>query len=142
MKVLRMWLIVAVLFLLAGTALAGDPYVGTYSCSDEPVQGCSDCKDFNIEGPNQMVVKQDGSVYHFCPQGFDAGSLRAGSDDCTTGKIVSGVATWDGTDTFEGMTIKSHATATFSGNTLTLREDGVISGLCNCKFSLTTMCTK
>ncbi|MDC0335768.1 hypothetical protein OAN24_02575 [Pseudodesulfovibrio sp.] len=142
MKVLHIALIVAVLFLVSGTALADDPYVGVYSCTGAPVQGCGACSDFTIESPNQVSVSKDGSQYKFCASGFTAGAFRAQDDDCFTGPITNGVARWSGSDTFEGMTVNAQATVTFGNNNAAMELDGSVSGTCTCNFSLKAVCTK
>ena len=133
MKALCILLVGVFLFVFGVVAQADDPYVGSYSCSGSPMQGCGSCPDFSIEGPKRMVVSYvSGTTYKFCDE----------TGECETGDVQGGVARWTEKDSDEGITISATATATFNNNTLTMAEYGTVSGSCSCDFSVQTLCTK
>lgn len=133
MKVMQVVLIGLALLVFGGVAMAGDPYAGSYSCSGSPMQGCTNCPDFSVEGPKRMVINPvSGKTYKFCDE----------DGDCENGDINGGVVRWQETDSGEGMTIKSTVIGTFGNNSFTLEEHGDVSGDCSCEFTVKTLCTK
>lgn len=142
MKILNMLFVVIALISFVGIAQAEekDPYVGAYTCSGKPVEGCG-FYEGTIYPIGGVVVTKDGDRYRWssvCPHASQE-QANAVID------IVDGQAKWKASRMLvaDQLELFSTTSAKFDGSTLTVVEDGFAMGDAgNCDLKLKAVCTK
>ncbi|KAB1443141.1 hypothetical protein [Pseudodesulfovibrio senegalensis] len=141
MKPFYALLVVIALSSFAAVAQAQeDPYVGSYSCSGDPQEGCG-FYGGTIYPISNVVVTKAGDRYKFCLQ-YQQGS---DSQTCKKTDIVNGQAKWKGSRMLVPYELEffNETTVTISGSSIKIEEKGVANGDAGvCDLTMQAICTE